>query len=51
VNDDLVFIDDVALEAVVDDVPMPVRLSHDFVDALSTRGVRARRSVVGAERS
>ena len=51
VNDDLVFIDDVALEAVVDDVPMPVRLSHDFVDALSTRGARARRSAVGAGRS
>jgi putative radical SAM enzyme (TIGR03279 family) len=35
VNDDLVFIDDVHLEALAADLPMPVRLSYDFVDAFT----------------
>ncbi|HUL04086.1 MAG TPA: DUF512 domain-containing protein [Gemmatimonadales bacterium] len=34
VNDDLVFIDDVSLDRLAADVPVPVRLSYDFVDVL-----------------
>ncbi len=35
VNDEGLFIDSLALEALADDVAMPVRLSKTFVDALS----------------
>lgn len=35
VNDDLVFMDDVGAEALADRLPMPVRLSYDFADALT----------------
>lgn len=34
VNDDLLFIDDVPLERLAADLPIPVRLSYDFVDVL-----------------
>ena len=38
VNDDGLFLDDVRLEDVVRAAPVPVRLSHDFVDALADGG-------------
>ena len=34
VNDDLVFMDDLAAHDLAAQLPMPVRLSYDFVDAL-----------------
>jgi putative radical SAM enzyme (TIGR03279 family) len=34
VNDDLRFVDDMEADALADAVPMPLRLSHDFADAL-----------------
>ena len=34
-NDDLLFMDDVPLETLAAQVPMPVSLSYDFVDALA----------------
>ena len=40
VNDDLLFIDDVSAEELAARAPMPVRLSYDFVDALSECGMR-----------
>jgi putative radical SAM enzyme (TIGR03279 family) len=36
VNDDLLFIDDLSADALAAELPMPVRLSYDFVDALGT---------------
>ena len=39
VNDDLLFMDDVGADALAADLPMPVRLSYDFVDALLECGV------------
>jgi putative radical SAM enzyme (TIGR03279 family) len=41
VNDDLLFVDDVAAHTLADRVPMPVRLSYDFADALVAAGVAA----------
>jgi putative radical SAM enzyme (TIGR03279 family) len=41
VNDDLVFVDDVAAQALASRVPMPVRFSYDFADALVEQGVAA----------
>ena len=41
VNDDLVFVDDVEAHALAARLPMPVRLSYDFVDALVEEGVPA----------
>jgi putative radical SAM enzyme (TIGR03279 family) len=41
VNDDLVFVDDVEAHALAERLPMPVRLSYDFVDALAEEGVPA----------
>ncbi|HEX4600604.1 MAG TPA: DUF512 domain-containing protein [Gemmatimonadales bacterium] len=38
VNDDLVFIDDHAADALARRVPMPLRLSYDFADALVEQG-------------
>ena len=35
VNDDLLFMDDLHLEKLAAQVPMPVSLSYDFVDALA----------------
>jgi len=35
VNDDLLFMDDVHADALVDRVPMDVRLSHDFADVMA----------------
>ncbi len=40
VNDDLVFMDDVAAPALAAELPMPVRLSYDFADALTDFGLR-----------
>jgi putative radical SAM enzyme (TIGR03279 family) len=40
VNDDLVFIDDVSADDLAARLPVPVRLSYDFVDALVERGTR-----------
>ena len=39
VNDDLVFIDDLDARALAEQVPVPVRLSHDFADVLVGEGV------------
>jgi putative radical SAM enzyme (TIGR03279 family) len=36
VNDDLVFMDDMAARALAEQVPMEIRFSHDFADALAT---------------
>ena len=36
VNDDLLFMDDLEAHELAAQVPMPVRLSHDFADALET---------------
>jgi len=41
VNDDLVFMDDVEAHALANRVPMPVRFSYDFADALVEQGVAA----------
>ena len=41
VNDNLVFVDDVEAQALADRLPMPVRFSYDFVDALVEEGVPA----------
>ena len=35
VNDDLLFMDDLRADEIAADLPMPIRLSYDFVDALS----------------
>lgn len=40
VNDDLRFIDDVEADALAAQVPMPVKLSYDFVDVLAECGMR-----------
>ena len=40
VNDDLLFMDDLEARRLAADVPMAVRLSNDFVDALSDCGLR-----------
>jgi putative radical SAM enzyme (TIGR03279 family) len=39
VNDDLMFMDDVDATALAERLPMPIRLSYDFVDALTERGI------------
>jgi putative radical SAM enzyme (TIGR03279 family) len=39
VNDDLVFMDDLDAHELAAQLPMPVRLSHDFADALVDEGV------------
>jgi len=41
VNDDLLFMDDLATHALAAALPMPVRLSYDFADALVEEGVPA----------
>jgi len=41
VNDDLLFMDDIEAHALAAQVPMPVRLSYDFADALVGEGVAA----------
>jgi putative radical SAM enzyme (TIGR03279 family) len=41
VNDDLLFMDDLEAHAVAAGLPMPVRLSYDFADALLEEGVPA----------
>ncbi len=41
VNDDLRFIDDVDVHDLARDLPMPVRLSYDFADALDRRAAAA----------
>jgi putative radical SAM enzyme (TIGR03279 family) len=41
VNDDLLFIDDIEAHALAASLPMPVRLSYDFADALVEEGVPA----------
>lgn len=52
VSDDLVFVDDVNVQALADRLPMPVRLSYDFADALTLlapsrqRGSRSPEAVV-----
>jgi putative radical SAM enzyme (TIGR03279 family) len=38
VNDDLLFLDDLDAHALAAQLPMPVRLSYDFADALAERG-------------
>ncbi len=40
VNDDLVFVDDLSADELAARVPMPVRLSYDFADALGELGTR-----------
>jgi hypothetical protein len=35
VNDDLLFMDDLGADALAADLPMPIRLSYDFVDVLA----------------
>ncbi len=40
VNDDLAFIDDVKANELAAGLPMEVRLSYDFADALGKRGTR-----------
>ncbi|PYO28780.1 MAG: DUF512 domain-containing protein [Gemmatimonadetes bacterium] len=40
VNDDLVFVDDVSADELAARLPVPVRLSYDFADALGERGTR-----------
>ncbi len=52
VNDDLAFIDDVKANELAAGLPMEVRLSYDFADALSECGMRnAECGVEGARRS
>jgi hypothetical protein len=52
VSDDLVFVDDVKVQALARRLPMPVRLSYDFADALTllspsrNRGSRSPDAVV-----
>jgi hypothetical protein len=41
VNDDGLFMDDVPAERLAERVPMPIRLSYDFADALALEGVPA----------
>lgn len=41
VNDDLLFMDDMSLEELAEQVPMPLRLSYDFADALAGDPVAA----------
>jgi putative radical SAM enzyme (TIGR03279 family) len=41
VNDNLLFMDDMSLEELAGQVPMPVRLSYDFADVLSGDAVAA----------
>jgi NifB/MoaA-like Fe-S oxidoreductase len=41
VNDDLLFMDDLEAHALAASLPMPVRLSYDFADALVEEGVPA----------
>ncbi len=41
VNDDLVFMDDIAAHALAARLPMPIRLSYDFADALVNEAVPA----------
>ena len=41
VNDALVFMDDLDAHALADRLPMPIRLSYDFADALATEAVPA----------
>jgi NifB/MoaA-like Fe-S oxidoreductase len=41
VNDDLLFMDDLEAHALAAELPMPVRLSYDFADALVEMGVPA----------
>jgi NifB/MoaA-like Fe-S oxidoreductase len=48
VNDDLVFIDDVPLDALAAELQVPVRLSYDFIDVLTEPGMR--KSERGTER-
>jgi putative radical SAM enzyme (TIGR03279 family) len=39
VNDDLLFMDDVEAHALAAQLPMPIKLSYDFADALTSEGV------------
>jgi putative radical SAM enzyme (TIGR03279 family) len=48
VNDDLLFIDDVPMGSLAAQVPMPVRLSYDFVDVLAEAGLRNAESGIDA---
>ncbi|HEV2750142.1 MAG TPA: DUF512 domain-containing protein [Gemmatimonadales bacterium] len=41
VNDDLMFMDDVEAHGLAERLPMPIRLSHDFTDALAEEEVAA----------
>jgi len=41
VNDDLVFVDDLSADELAARVPMPVRFSYDFVDALTKCEMRS----------
>lgn len=41
VNDDLVFMDDVAAHELAQRIPMPIRLSYDFADVLAEEAVAA----------
>lgn len=41
VNDDLIFMDDVDARGLAERLPMPIRLSHDFADALAEEEVAA----------
>ena len=41
VNDDLLFMDDVEAHRLAERLPMPIRLSHDFTDALAEEEVPA----------
>ncbi|HYL21112.1 MAG TPA: DUF512 domain-containing protein [Gemmatimonadales bacterium] len=41
VNDDLIFMDDVNARDLAERLPMPIRLSHDFADALAEEEVAA----------
>jgi putative radical SAM enzyme (TIGR03279 family) len=49
VNDDLLFIDDVPMASLAAQVPMPVRLSYDFVDVLAEAGLRNAESGIDAQ--
>ena len=41
VNDDLLFMDDLEAHQLATQLPMPIRLSHDFADALMGEKVAA----------
>jgi hypothetical protein len=41
VNDDLLFMDDVEAHALAAQLPMPIKLSYDFADALVSEEVAA----------